>query len=359
MITVGVLGVVGLAVDVGRMFIAKNELQVYCDSAAVAAAMALNGSNTGITNSANAVAASANKWNFATTSVSGASVTYATASTGPWVASPSPATGYAYAQVSASVQVPLYFLALVTGQSTFAVTATGVAGQVAIPTLGQGLSPYTAVSTSAIAPNFGLVVGNSYTIHWPTYNGNRSGCGPADPSKCFNSPPCPSDPTASMLAVVNDWGSQYHGYWGSNSNSVIASEVIDGIQTAQLAVGNNIDPLLTAGNKQSEAGVLDQRVSEDTNTSDNTPSAYLASNTHNGRRLLPVAIVDPIDSTHTTVIGFGVFLLQANGSPSNYYKKNTNGNSPYCAYYVGSYNIGGSDAGVGSSTGASTVKLVQ
>ena len=132
-ITVGVLAVVGLAVDIGRMFIAKNELQLYCDSAAVAAAMALNGSNTGIANAATAVAGSTNKWNFGTTSVSGASVAYATASTGPWVASPSPATGYMYAQVSASVPVPLYFLPLVTGQGTFTVTAVGAAG------LGSGL----------------------------------------------------------------------------------------------------------------------------------------------------------------------------------------------------------------------------
>jgi hypothetical protein len=72
-----------------------------------------------------------------------------------------------------------------------------------------------------------------------------------------------------------------------------------------------------------------------------------------------VAIVDPVDPTHTTVIGFGQFLLQANGSPSNYYKKNTNGNSPYCALYVGPYTIGSSDPGTGGSTGAASVRLVQ
>ena len=46
--TAGVFGIVGLAVDIGRMFIAKNETQVYCDAAALAGAMALDGTAAGI-----------------------------------------------------------------------------------------------------------------------------------------------------------------------------------------------------------------------------------------------------------------------------------------------------------------------
>jgi hypothetical protein len=359
LVTAVVFGVVGLAVDVGRLFIVKNELQVYCDSAAVAGAMVLDGTSTGLGRAGSAVAASPNKWNFGTASVSAATVAFATAAAGPWVSNPNPATGYSYVRVTASVSVQLYFLPLVTGQSAFSVTSIGAAGQVPITSLGRGLAPYTAVSTDTTGPDFGLVAGTSYTIHWPTYNGNRSGCGPGNPSRCFNSAPCPGDSTSSMMAVVNNWGPQYHGYWGSNSASAIANAVINGIQTAPLEIGSNLDSLLTSGNKQSEAGYLDQRASQDTNTSDNTPSTYLASASHNGRRLLPVAIVDPVDPTHTTVIGFGQFLLQTNGSPSNYYKKNTNGNSPYCAFYVGPYNIGGAEPGPGGSTGASSVKVVQ
>src|SRR5437763_15977920 len=92
----GIFGVVGLAVDIGRMFIVKNEVQVYCDAAAVAATMVLDGTSTGIGRAGSAVTASTNKWNFGTTSVSGASVTFATSAAGPWVASPNPAAGYAY-----------------------------------------------------------------------------------------------------------------------------------------------------------------------------------------------------------------------------------------------------------------------
>ena len=357
--TAGVLAVAGLAVDIGRVLIAKSETQAYCDAAAVAAAMSLDGTSAGITRAVNAVAASPNKWSFGTAGVSNPAVKFATSAAGPWLASPNPATGYAYAQVAATVSVPLYFLPLVAGPSTFAVTSAGAAGQVPISSLSQGLAPYTAVSTNTAEPDFGLVAGNSYTIHWPTFNGNRAGCGPGNPSKCFNSDPCPDDSDASMMAVVDNWGSQYHGYWGSNSASQLAAEVLNTIQLAPLAVGANIAPLLTPGNKQSEAGVLDERASQDTDTSDETPSSYLANPSHNGRRLLPVAIVDPVDSTHTNVVGYGQFLLSANGSPSNYYKKNTNGNSPYCATYVGPYNIGSLSQGVGGSTGASWTRLVQ
>src|ERR1017187_147784 len=75
--TVGVLCVVGLAVDAGRLYIAKDETQVYCDSAAVAAALALDGTSTGIASAHSAVAASTNKWNLATTSISNPVVAFA------------------------------------------------------------------------------------------------------------------------------------------------------------------------------------------------------------------------------------------------------------------------------------------
>jgi len=356
--SVGVFGVVGLAVDVGRMVIAKNEIQVYSDSAALAAAMLLDGTSAGISRAESAVTASTNKWNFGTTGMSNPSVSFATAAAGPWVANPNPATGYTYAQVTATGPVKLYFLPLVTGLSTSNVTSAAVAGQVPTGPLSRGVAPYTAVSTNTTGPTFGLVAGNSYDLHWPTFNGNRAGCH-SNPSKCFNSPPCSGDPNASLSAVVADWGSQYHGYWGSNSNNVIASEVMDVTQMAPVGVGTNLDPLLTAGNKQSEAGVLDQRASQDTDIVDNTVSSYLANSLHNGRRLLPVAIVDPVDPTHTNVVGFGVFLLLANGAPSDYYKKNGNGNSPYCALYAGPYNVGSPNPGTGGSTGASSVRLVE
>lgn len=357
----GVFGVVGLAVDVGRMFIAKNETQAYCDSAALAAALALDGTTTGIARAHTAVTASANHWNFGTTSVSNPSATFSTAAAGPWVASPNPATGYRYARVTATVPVPLYFLPLVVAQNTFNLVSSAEAGQIAITSFTRGVAPYTAVSTNTTGPSFGLIPGESYDIQWPQYNDTRAHCGtilPNTPDKCFNSPPCSGDIAASLMAVVSNWGASFDGYWGG-SNSQIAGEILDLIQLEPVAVGTNIDPLLSNGNKASEAGYLDQRANQDTDTADNTLPAYLASTVHNGRRLIPVIVVDPVNPTHTNVTGYGMFLLLTNGSPSDYYVKKTNGNDPYCAIYAGPYNIGGIGPGAGGTTGASAVRLVQ
>ena len=137
------------------------------------------------------------------------------------------------------------------------------------------------------------------------------------------------------------------------------------MQLAAVDVGTNIYPVLTSGNKASEANYLDERASGDIDLTDNTVSSYLAAN-HNGRRLIPVPIVDPVDPTHTNVIGYGVFLLLSNdnatGGKSNYYVKNTNGNDPFCALYAGAYFVGSINPGAtgsGGSTGAVRAALVQ
>jgi len=356
---VALIGALGLAIDMGRMFIAKNETQGYCDAAALSAALALDGTTTGITNAQTAIAASTNSWNLDTVRVSNPAVTFATAATGPWVANPNPATDYAYVRVIAVVPVPLYFLPVVVAQYTQNVASAAIAGQIAVTSLPRGLTPYTAVSTNTTGPFFGLVVGDSYDIQWPQFNGTRAGCGPNNPDKCFVQPPCTGDSKASKTAVTSNWAASNSGYWGSSSNSIIEQEILDVIQIQPVDAGTNIQPILSNGTKQSEKGYLDERASQDINTTDNTVPAYLAS-AHNGRRLITVPVVDPLDPTHTNVLGYGEFLLMANGPGlTNYYTANTNGNDPFCALYVGQYVIGGSGPGAGGNTGASVVKLIQ
>jgi hypothetical protein len=149
------------------------------------------------------------------------------------------------------------------------------------------------------------------------------------------------------------------GYWGSNSNSIIEQEILDVIQRAGVDVGTNIAPMLSNGTKSAEAGYLDERASQDVDTTDDTVSGYFAA-VHNGRRLLGVPIVDPLSPSQTIVIGYGQFLLRANGpGTSTYYKSSATGNDPYCAIYTGPYNIGGTGPGTGGTTGGSRVKLVQ
>lgn len=356
--SIALMGVLGLSVDLGRMFIAKNETQVFCDAAALGAALTLDGTTTGIARAQGVLTNSTNTWNLNSSSVSAPTIAFGTTSAGPWVASPNPATGYMYARVIASAPVKLYFMPVIVNQTSQPVSSSAIAGQVPITTVPRGLAPYTAIAQTPTGPSFGLTVGDSYDIQWPQFNGSRNGCGTSNPEKCFNTPPCAGDSITAQLSVVNNWSSSNSGYWGSNSNSIIQKEILDLIQLQPVAVGTNIDSILTNGQKQSQSGYLDDRASQDTNSTDNTVAGYLA-NIHNGRHLIPMPIVIPQSTTSTTVVGYGQFLLISNGSPSDYYARTTNGNDPFCALYAGPYVIGSDSAGAGGTTGASRVKLVE
>src|SRR5262245_48692122 len=90
---VALFGALGLAVDIGRLFIAKSETQAFCDSASLAATLHLNGTSGGITAAKNAVTNSVNAWNMDSTSVTSPQsgqpvasyqVDFATSAAGPW-----------------------------------------------------------------------------------------------------------------------------------------------------------------------------------------------------------------------------------------------------------------------------------
>jgi hypothetical protein len=145
-----------------------------------------------------------------------------------------------------------------------------------------------------------------------------------------------------------------------------------------VAIGTNIQPDLSSGNKQGTARTLDDRVNEDVvnyDVSGNSGSGaqklsdYLGNASHNGRRLMPVPMVYPDTTTNTTVVGYGQFLLISNisaGGSSDYYEtgdggvtSKVTGNDPYCAIYAGPWVLGSTNGGVGSTSGGGRVRLVQ
>src|SRR5260370_5103998 len=92
------LGVLGMAVDVGRMFISKNELQVFSDAGALAAAGKLDVTSNGITKAQAAVATfasptspTANAWNLCSATLNTTTYTFQFSQTpsGPRPAHPS------------------------------------------------------------------------------------------------------------------------------------------------------------------------------------------------------------------------------------------------------------------------------
>src|SRR5437870_12500303 len=81
---VALFGMAGLAIDLGRMYITKNEAQTYCDSASLTAAIKLDGTANALNNADAAVAASANRWNFGTSGFSGTLIEYSADGSTGW-----------------------------------------------------------------------------------------------------------------------------------------------------------------------------------------------------------------------------------------------------------------------------------
>jgi len=188
-------GFVGLAFDIGRMYIVRNEAQGYCDAAALAAASLLNGTMDGIA-AARAAAQTGQYFNtaggwksyhFQNTTFQGVTVEFATQyaaaspASGDWTATPASGAGYRFVRVTASGQVPVYFMSIVTGQSTGTAAASAVAAQVKMSTMDQGLVPFapfahcttgTAIPGGLPAcdlnsdPFMGFVIGQEYTLRW-------------------------------------------------------------------------------------------------------------------------------------------------------------------------------------------------
>src|SRR5437870_4875982 len=79
--SVVMVGMLGLTTDMGRVYIAKNELQAFADAASVAAALKLDGTSAGLT-AANTAgtkgpvgpAGSVNSWYFSTQPVASPTV---------------------------------------------------------------------------------------------------------------------------------------------------------------------------------------------------------------------------------------------------------------------------------------------
>ena len=118
---------------------------------------------------------------------------------------------------------------------------------------------------------------------------------------------------------------------------------------------------MASGNKNAEAVALDTRVNEDGDINDNDPNNYLADLSHNGRRLIALPVVTPLNvggNAEGYVLAYASFLLISNGNPSNYYAAG-NGNDPFCAVYVGSYTQGATGTGASGQAGYYKVKLVQ
>jgi Flp pilus assembly protein TadG len=358
------VGMLGLSLDLGRVYIAKHEAQAFADIAAVAAAKHLNGLQSGIDAATSEVTGGGanssvnnNLWNFSTTKFGSNGTTspaptveFATAIGGPWSAAPAtPLTNYAFVRVTATPTVNLAFLPAVGTALSQQVSGRAVGGVVVEPS--PGYLPYTPFAHNAMTdatgklldPNFGFTVGQEYAIRWPgNLNKNNACAGDKVSWPMYNF-------SSNSLLPGSD-----RGYFQLQSAASIAAAILGGATTIDPQVGDWIN--LTNGNKQSEASAMTTRAGQDTDQTNYQPTPGTAPAYYgNDMRLVILPVNDPnVVSGQVKVIGFGAFLLYPSYAGGG-------GNQPWCAIYMGSRTQGGG-GGVcsnGTCVGSFVVRLVQ
>lgn len=330
------IGALGLAVDLGRIFIAKNEAQAYVDSAALDAVTELDGTSDGLQRARDTVVANLNRALLGTRPFAGTQTLFSTAQGGPWDPNPLAAADYRFLQVNASVNVDSYFVQIFGGANSNAVRATAVAGQVEKTNFREGSFPFSPLAHNNVAPDFGLVPGEKYTLRWAS-------------NPKLNTNTCAGDNDNAYITQAEAGGGSERGYIEETSSSLIREAIEGDYMTRQLAVGDTVN--MTGGAKQTQRDSIINRVSQDSNSTADTYAEYAAAGNGNGRRLVLV----PINtySPDYRVLGFRAFFLLR----SNQY--GSGGNNPFCAEYVGSYSAGGKHKGASSTSGAFVPRLLQ
>jgi hypothetical protein len=363
-----VIGSTGLAVDLGRMYIAKNELQGFVDAAAISAVQQLDGTTNGITRARSAALAVRNRWNLGTQLVTNATVEFSLlpgAGVGfTWVASPNPATLYTVARVRASAPVSLFFISALAGRNESNVGATAIGAQTPVTTFRQGLFPFSpfghlfeigtgvpcmgAPTPGCRDQETGLVVGNTYTLRWPS-NPNPGSGGSGSSNMCSGDKTTPQVANQ-MITIANSAGSSERGFIENTAASVSRETVVNDFQSVTRSVGDLVT--MTGGAMQTIYDALQERISQDTNQTAMTAEAYFAV-AHNNRRVVACLINDGsvVNGNQFRAIEIGSFLLL----PGSTY--GSGGNQSWCAVYLGAFCQGCEGRAAGSS-GAYVVRLL-
>jgi Flp pilus assembly protein TadG len=332
---VAMLAMLGLAADIGRAFIVKNEMQAYADAASLAAVLELDGTEAGITRAGSTLPTSANRWNMGTLPFGGTQLDFSTDAEGPWEGSPSSANGVRFVRVRATATLPLFFLPVVASVRTALINSTAVAGQVLKTNFSEGVLPFSPLAHNSGQPDFGFTPGERYTLRWPS-----------NPNVGVNV--CPGDDAAPWVAQAEAGGASERGYIEDSSSAIIRAAIEQDYMTGPVTVGEPVE--MTGGNKQTQRDSLITRINQDTDAASATYAAYEAGGTGNGRRL----VAAPVNNGHpdNIVLGFGLFFLLLPGEYDH------SGNRPFCAEYVGPYVQGSRHKG-GGGPGAYVVRLVQ
>jgi Flp pilus assembly protein TadG len=367
-------GMAGLAIDLGRMYITKNEAQSYADSAALYAAQQLDGTPAGLTAADHAVNTNPNAWNFGTTAFTGTITEYSPDGSTNWQTSDkvtaTQALAIRYVRVTPVVNnIALFFLPVTGTGTTATVKAQAIGGQVLLGCVSCGgaggagaggmatsaamggagassgspvLFPYSPIANvdatnssqlPATGDPFGFTPNVQYDLKWPA-NAKVGTLG-------NNKVPCAGDNNAQMVNRESGAGSE----WGEivlNSASALAADIVmkDDAVGVSVAINQSVNP--KTGTKNSIVKALNDRAAQDTDNTSVTYTDYLNNTTNhgNGRRLITVIVNNgyansagvayPSDQ-QAIGLGYAQFLLLRNGD----YDQSGGSNNPWCAVYVG------------------------
>jgi Flp pilus assembly protein TadG len=329
------LGVCGLAIDIGRMYVAKSEAQSFVDAAALNAVARLAVSPGSFAAASTAASQTPEKWNFGTTTFTNVTTTFGTSATDTFTASP-PAPGnqasdYRFARVSVNVNVPMYLMGAAIGHQNATVTAQAMTGAILVTSMGGGEFPFSPYSRKNASPDdptdpFGFKVGNSYTLRWDP-PGDKTTCG-------------------TDSGNVGSNGS-FRGYCCTGSSSATSvRDVLAGAGTVPVSVGDAFGPLETPGQKNSISITDFINYDTDTVSPDYTTYRNNTTNPGNGKRIVTVVV----NNNQQTVVGFAAFFLY----PANQYTGKN-----YCGQYIGTMTQLVPGMPPGSGSGVYHMKLFQ
>ncbi len=253
------VGVTGLVVDLGRLQIARNELQAAADAAALAAAFELDGTAAGVERAVEQGRANPNRWNFGAEAPQ-FEVLFAASASGPYVAEPVHPEDVRYLRVRARAAVPTYFVPAIAKYQELEAVAS--AGQITAPAMHDNWLPYAVDAEDPEAPDFGLQPGRLYALR------------------------------------LVDFGAQA----GPRYLDEVRSAILSGVEGRGLARGDKLAP--APSDWDTEAQALDDRLAQDTDAAARTYSDYSG----NGRRFL---ILPVRDEASGTVAGFAGFFLRS------------------------------------------------
>jgi Flp pilus assembly protein TadG len=312
------IGSLGLAVDLARAYVAKNEAQAFTDAAALAAAAQLNNTLSGITKAKAAVDASANRWNFGSRKFSGYQVEFSTNRT-VWTANPGSGTNVRYVRVTAANNsLAAYFATVFKGPQTMNVAARSMAGIEAPTVAPQGVFPFAPLAKSSTPPHFGYNFGDELTLLWPS-SVNSDG----QSVKLNNL--CQADRNQAALQAVRDGVTAERGYIQETSTSAIAAAIEDDYMNYTVTIGQ---PVYRSGGVKTTAVYqsLNARSEQDTMPKETDYNRYIANHDASPmRRIVIVPIIS--DAVGAVALGFVKVFLPP--------KQPHNPNNSKCAMYIG------------------------